>query len=102
MGSRFIRELNLKNPLIRFAAGLIFKVMMKGLKFFFVDDVIETLSQKPADQISRSDIEHAVRRVGVNMMITPISDTLLLLHILNGLLALILLGFPFIWYAFGH
>jgi len=65
------------------------------MKILFLDNVAEELLRKPSDQITSSDIEHAVRRVGVEMMLSPITDTLMLLQILNGIFMLLIISIPF-------
>ena len=61
----------------------------------FVNEEIEELQKKDTGEITSSDIEHAVRRVGTEVMISPITDNLFLIHALNIALGLLLFGLPF-------
>jgi len=83
-----------------FSLRLIFRVILKILRFLFLDDVVVELNKKPSDQLSRADIESAVRRVGVEFVVSTITDNILLLHILNGFLLALTFGLPFFlfWY----
>ena len=64
-------------------------------KFFFLDQVVEELQKKETSEITSTDIEHAVRRVGTEVMISPITDNLFLIHALNIALGILLFGIPF-------
>ena len=64
---------------------MIFGTILKIIKFFFLDNVVEELSKKEGD-ITSSDIEHAVRRVGVEMITEPIIEKFLYLQIINFIL----------------
>jgi len=70
-------------------------VILKALKFFFLDQVVEELQKKETSEITSTDIEHAVRRVGTEVMISPITDNLFLIHAVNIALGVILFGIPF-------
>lgn len=95
MGQNFLLNLRLKGGLTRFLAGIIFRIILKSLKFFFLDDVVEELLKKDSGDITNADIEHAVRRVGVEMVLSPITDSLILLHVINSVLLLLTFGIPF-------
>lgn len=96
IGKGFLDNLKLKGGLIRFASRILFGVILKALKFFFLDDVVEELAKKESGDIGTADIEHAVRRVGVEMILSPIQDNFQLLHILTWALALVLFSLPFL------
>jgi hypothetical protein len=96
VGKDFLNKLRLKKGLVSFAASILFGMILKSLKFFFLDDVVLELRQKASGPVSSSDIEHAVRRVGVEKMTEPISDTFILFHLLNLGLMILLLGLPFL------
>ena len=72
---------------------MIFGTILKIIKFFFLDNVVEELSKKEGD-ITSSDIEHAVRRVGVEMITEPIIEKFLYLQILNFILFALSFGVP--------
>ena len=65
------------------------------------DFTINAIAAKPADEskekkeITSADIEHAVRRVGTEVMIAPITDNIFLLHIVNVFIGLCLMALPF-------
>ena len=61
----------------------------------FLDDIVEEIRKKNKDQVSRADIESAVRRVGVDFLLSPITDYIYILHGLNGLAVIGTLGLPF-------
>ena len=94
-GNKFLADLKLKDGFINLVKRLIFQVVLKVLKFLFLDDVVVELYKKSSDQLSRADIESAVRRVGVEFVISTINDNILLLHILNGFLLTLTFGLPF-------
>jgi len=94
IGKDFQTKLRLKG-ITGWISSIIFWVILKAIKILFLDNVAEELSRKPSDQITSSDIEHAVRRVGVEIILSPITDTLLLLQILNGILMLLIFSIPF-------
>ena len=94
-GNKFLADLKLKGGFINLVKRLIFQVVLKVLKFLFLDDVVVELYKKSSDQLSRADIESAVRRVGVEFVISTINDNILLLHILNGFLLTLTFGLPF-------
>ena len=78
----------------------VFERILKALKFFFLDEVVEELEKRPADEIRTSDIEHAVRRVGVGVILSPITDNIVLLQFLIGVLMVLTFGVPFalLWF----
>ena len=95
VGKEFLNKLRLKKGLVSFAGFILFGMILKSLKFFFLDDVVLELREKTSGPVSSSDIEHAVRRVGVEKLTEPISDSFLMFHLLNLGLMIILLGLPF-------
>lgn len=95
MGQSFLLNLRLKGGITRFLAGIIFRIVLISLKFFFLDDVVEELSKKETGDITNADIEHAVRRVGVEMVLSPITDSLILIHLINCVFLLMTFGLPF-------
>ena len=94
IGYDFQNKLRLKG-ITGWISSIIFWVILKAMKILFLDNVAEELSRKPSDQITSSDIEHAVRRVGVEIILSPITDSLVLLQILNGVLMLLIFSIPF-------
>ncbi|MEE9258044.1 MAG: hypothetical protein V3U37_00760 [Nitrospinaceae bacterium] len=95
IGKDFLEKLKLKRGLISFVSGILFAMILKAMKFFFLDDVVEELSKKESGHITTADIEHAVRRVGVEMVLNPIQDNFLLLQILNYFLIISMFALPF-------
>jgi len=95
LGQQFLKDLQLKGGILNFIKRLIFRVILKILKFLFLDDIVVELNKKPTNQLSRADIESAVRRVGVEFVVSTITDNILLLHILNGFLLTLSFGLPF-------
>lgn len=95
LGQQFLQELKLKGGPLSFIKRSIFQVMLKALKFFFLDDVMDEIKKKPGEEISRADLESAVRRVGVEIVLSPIADNLFLLHGANLLVMGMTLGLPF-------
>ena len=85
IGKNFLEQLRLKQGVTAFLSRLLFGTILKVIKFFFLDNVVEELSKKDSD-ITSSDIEHAVRRVGVEMITAPIIEKFLYLQILNFIL----------------
>ena len=85
IGNKFLAELKLKRGVTAFLSRILFGTILKIIKFFFLDNVVEELSKKEGD-ITSSDIEHAVRRVGVEMVTEPIIEKFLYLQILNFIL----------------
>lgn len=94
IGKEFQAKLRLKG-ITGWISSVLFGIILKALKFFFLDEVVEELQKNPADQITSSHIEHAVRRVGVNIILEPITDNLILLQILNGVLLILIFSVPF-------
>ena len=84
IGKDFQNKLRLKG-ITGWISSIIFWIILKALKILFLDSVAEELLRNPSDQITSSDIEHAVRRVGVEIILAPITDTLVLLQIGNGI-----------------
>ena len=85
IGKNFMKQLKLKQGVTAFLSRILFGTILKVIKFFFLDNVVEELSKKDGD-ITSSDIEHAVRRVGVEMVTAPIIEKFLYLQILNFIL----------------
>ena len=83
IGRNFLEQLRLKRGTTAFISRFLFGTILKVLKFFFLDDVVGELSKKASGDITPSDIEHAVRRVGVEMVTAPILEKFLYLQILN-------------------
>ena len=95
VGNALKTKLKQKRGLTSFFSGILFGVILKALKFFFLDQVVEELQKKETSEITSTDIEHAVRRVGTEVMISPITDNLFLIHAVNIALGIILFGIPF-------
>ena len=85
IGKNFLEQLKLKRGVTAFLSRILFGTILKVIKFFFLDNVVEELSKKEGD-IKSSDIEHAVRRVGVEMVTEPIIEKFIYLQILNFIL----------------
>ena len=95
VGNELKTKLKQKSGLTSFFSGILFGVILKALKFLFLDQVVEELQKKETSEITSTDIEHAVRRVGTEVMISPITDNLFLIHAVNMALGIILFGIPF-------
>jgi hypothetical protein len=95
IGKDFQNKLRLKG-ITGWVSSIIFWIILKALKILFLDSVAEELLKNPSHQITSSDIEHAVRRVGVEIILAPITDTLVLLQIGNGILMLLTFSIPFV------
>jgi hypothetical protein len=95
IGKNFQNKLRLKG-ITGWISSIIFWIILKALKILFLDSVAEELLKNPSDQITSSDIEHAVRRVSVEIILAPITDTLVLLQIGNGILMLLIFSIPFV------
>ena len=95
VGIELLATLKQKGGLIGFFSGFLFNVILKAIKFFFLDQVVEEIQKKDTGEITSADIEHAVRRVGTEVMISPITDNLFLIHILNITLGFLIFGLPF-------
>jgi len=100
VGKQFLDDLKLKGGPINWMKGLFFRVVLKILKFIFLDDVMEELNKKGKDHLDRADIESAVRRVGVEFVISTLTDQMLILQGLNVLALAFTFGMPFFlfWY----
>jgi len=85
IGKNFLEQLKLKRGVTAFLSRILFGTILKVIKFFFLDNVVEELSKKEG-AITSSDIEHAVRRVGVEIIIAPILEKFIYLQILNFIL----------------
>jgi len=93
IGKNFLEQLKLKRGVTAFLSRILFGTILKVIKFFFLDNVVEELSKKEGD-ITSSDIEHAVRRVGVEIVIAPILEKFIYLQILNLILFTLSFAFP--------
>ncbi len=93
IGKNFLEQLKLKQGITAFLSRILFGTILKVIKFFFLDNVVEELSKKDSD-ITSSDIEHAVRRVGVEMVTAPILEKFLYLQIINFILFILIFGVP--------
>jgi hypothetical protein len=100
IGKKFLDDLKLKGGPINWMKGLFFRVILKILKFIFLDDVMEELNKKNKDHLDRADIESAVRRVGVEFVISTLTDQMFILQCLNVLALTLTFGLPFFlfWY----
>ena len=100
VGAELLTTLKQKGGLIGFFSGILFSVILKAIKFFFLDQVVEELQKKETGEITSADIEHAVRRAGTEVMISPITDNLFLIHIINIALGILFFGLPFslLWF----
>jgi len=94
-GKELLNKLKREGGLAGLFSGILFGVILKALKFFFLDQVMEELKKKDSGELTSTDIEHAVRRAGTEVMIAPITDNLLLLHIVNIFVGLALFALPF-------
>ena len=74
IGDELRQKLKQRGGITGFSSGLLFVVILKALRFFFLDDVMEELHKRDKEEITSADIEHAVRRVGTEVMIAPITD----------------------------
>ena len=95
IGNEFKQKLRLKKGVLGWVSSMVFGVVIKALKFFFLDDVVEELKKKPSGEITSSDMEHAVRRVGVDMILSPITDNLFIIQIVIGVIILLIFSMPF-------
>ncbi len=95
VGNELKTKLKQKSGITSFFSGILFGVILKVLKFLFLDQVVEELQKKETSEITSTEIENAVRRVGTEVMISPITDNLFLIHAVNIVLGIILFGIPF-------
>lgn len=100
IGKKFMDDLKLKGGPVNWMKGLFFRVVLKILKFIFLDDVMEELNKKNKDHLDRADIESAVRRVGIEFVISTLTDQMFILQCLNVLALTFTFGLPFFlfWY----
>ncbi len=100
IGKKFMDDLKLKGGPGNWMKGLFFRVVLKILKFIFLNDVMEELNKKKKDHLDRADIESAVRRVGVEFVISTLTDQMFILQCLNVLALTFTFGLPFFlfWY----
>jgi len=100
IGKKFLDDLKLKGGPINWMKGLFFRVILKILKFIFLDDVMEELNKKGKDHLDRADIERAVRRAGVEFVVSTVPAQMLILQGLNVLVLTFTFGLPFFlfWY----
>jgi hypothetical protein len=95
IGNELRQKLKQRGGLAGFSSGILFAVILKALRFFFLDEVVEELHKKDKGEITSADIEHAVRRVGTEVMIAPITDSIFIFQIVNILIGLFLFTLPF-------
>jgi hypothetical protein len=95
IGDDLRQRLKQRGGITGFTSGLMFGVILKVMRFFFLDEVVEELHKKNSEEITSADIEHAVRRVGTEVMIAPITDNLFLLQVVNIFIGLCLFALPF-------
>jgi hypothetical protein len=95
IGNELRQKLKQRGGITGFTSSIMFGVILKVLRFFFLDEVVEELHKKDKEEITSADIEHAVRRVGTEVMIAPITDNLFLLQIVNIIIGLSLFALPF-------
>ena len=93
IGKNFLEQLKLKRGVTAFLSRILFGTILKVIKFFFLDNVVEELSKKEG-AITSSDIEHAVRRVGVEMVTEPILEKFIYLQIFNFILFILSFAVP--------
>ena len=86
IGDELRQKLKQQGGITGFSSGLLFVVILKALRFFFLDDVMEELHKRDKEEITSADIEHAVRRVGTEVMIAPITASIFLFQIVNILI----------------
>ncbi len=100
MGDNFLKSLELKGGIQGILGSLIFGFIIKVLRFLFLNEISDRLLAKPGNEATTGDIESAVRRVGVNKMLEPISDNLALAQVANVVLFCLSFGLPFflIWF----
>ncbi len=96
LGQKFMKDLKLKGGLINWIKRILFLTILKVLKFMFLDDIKLELDKKNKSELTRADIESAVRRVGVEFFVSTIHEKFLIFHILNIALALITFFLPFL------
>jgi hypothetical protein len=95
IGDDLRQRLKQRGGITGFISNLMFGIILKVMRFFFLDEVVEILHKKDLEEITSADIEHAVRRVGTEVMIAPITDNLFLLQIVNIIIGLCLFALPF-------
>ncbi len=95
IGNDLRQKLKQRGGITGFSSSILFGVILKVLRFFFLDEVVEELQKKDKEEITSADIEHAVRRVGTEVMIAPITDSLFLLQIVNIIIGSLLFALPF-------
>ncbi|MFQ5672835.1 MAG: hypothetical protein ACE5G9_07060 [Nitrospinales bacterium] len=95
-GKTFLRDLRLRKGIVSWFAGMGFAVVLKAFKILFLNDVAEEVSGKPGREITPADIESAVRRVGMEAVLAPVTDFLLLMHAINFALMVTSFGIPFL------
>ena len=100
MGNKFLNNLELKGGIKGTLGHLIFGVIIKVLRFLFLNEISERILAKEGKEATTSDIESAIRHVGVNKMLEPISDNLTLVQIANFVLYCLSFGFPFFVISF--
>ncbi len=100
LGQKFMKDLRLKGGPINWIKRILFQIILKVLKFMFLDDIKLELDKKNKSQLTRADIESAVRRVGIEFFVSTIHEKFLIFHILNVVFALITFSLPFLPFWF--
>jgi hypothetical protein len=95
IGNDLRQKLKQRGGIAGFSSGLLFGVVLKALRYFFLDEVVEELHKQNKNEVTSADIEHAVRRVGTEVLISPITDIIFLFQIANIVIGLILFSLPF-------
>ncbi len=94
-GEAFIDDLRLNKGILYLPIRMVYSAILRSLKFFFLNDVLVELQKKQSNEVSSADIENAVRRVGVQFLLSPIQDNFILLQILNCVFMIMTFGVPF-------
>ena len=100
MGDKFLKNLELQRGLQGVFSSLFFGFIIKALRFLFLKEIADRLLAIPGTEATTSDIENAVRHVGINKILEPIGDNLALAQVVNFILFLLSFGLPFfiIWF----
>lgn len=94
-GEKFLDDLRLKKGLLYLPTRMLYGIILKGLKFFFLNDVREEILKSPNKEITSAEIESAVRRLSMGLILSPIQDNFILIQIINCVLMITSFGFPF-------
>ena len=100
MGDNFLKNLELRGGLQGLLGSLFFGFIIKVLRFLFLKEIADRLLSIPGTEAATSDIESAVRHVGINKILEPIGDNLALAQFANFIFFLLSFGFPFfvLWF----